>query len=48
MVHIPQVVSVYAGPAVALDIRMLPGQRSEDFAAHTAAIAFYLDMAEVR
>jgi hypothetical protein len=48
MVHIPEVVSVSAGPPVVLDIRMLAGQRAEDFAAHAPTIAYYLGVAEVR
>ncbi len=48
MVHIPEVIAVYPGRAAALDIRMLPGQRAEHFAAHAPAIAYYLNVAEVR
>jgi hypothetical protein len=48
MLHIPEVVAVSAGPPVGLDIRMLPGQRVEDFAAHAPAIAYYLAVSEVR
>jgi hypothetical protein len=46
--HIPQVVTVNAGPPVKLDIRTLPGQTLDDFAAHAPAIAFNLDVREVR
>lgn len=31
-----------------LDIRMLQGQTPEDFAAHASAMAYNLDVAEVR
>lgn len=46
--HIPQVLSVSHGPPVSLDIRMLQGQRPEDFAAHASAMAYDLGVAEVR
>ncbi len=46
--HIPQVVSVAPGPPVGLNIRMLPGQMPDDFAAHARRLAYNLDMAEVR
>jgi hypothetical protein len=46
--HIPQVISVHNGPPVTLDIRMLQGQTPEDFAAHASAMAYNLDVAEVR
>ncbi|MGH3783671.1 MAG: hypothetical protein ACRDRO_24375 [Pseudonocardiaceae bacterium] len=48
MVHLPEVVTVSAGPPVGLVIRMLPGQRAEDFTAHAPAIASYIGVAEVR
>lgn len=48
VVHIPQVVSVHAGPPVELDIRMLPGQSPDDYSAHAKAIAYHLGMAEMR
>jgi hypothetical protein len=44
----PQVVSVVAGPPVALYISMLPGQTPDDFAKHASAIAYHLGVAEVR
>jgi len=45
--HIPEVISVTERP-VGLDIRMLPGQMPDDFAAHAPAIAYNLGVAEVR
>ena len=48
MVRIPEVVSVSIWPPVGLVIRMLAGQRAEDFTAHVPAIASYLGVAEVR
>lgn len=48
MVHVPEVVSVVAGPPVGLDIRTLPGQTPDDFAAHAPAIAYNLGMAGVQ
>jgi hypothetical protein len=48
MEHIPQVVSVTDGPPVGLDIRILPGQMPDDFAAHAPTIAYNLGIAEVR
>ncbi len=47
-VHIPEVVSVAAGPPVGLHIRTLPGQTPDNFAAHAPAIAYNLGVAEVR
>lgn len=47
-VHTPQVISVAAGPPVRLDIKILPGQTPDDFAAHASAIAYNLGVAEVR
>lgn len=47
-VHVPQVVSVSAGPPVGLDICTLPGQMADDFATHAPAIAHNLGVAEVR
>jgi hypothetical protein len=47
-VHIPHVVAVIPGPPVSLDVHILPGQLPEDFAAHAQAIAYDLDVAEVR
>ena len=41
-------VAVIPGPPVSLDIRILPGQLPEDFAAHTQAIAYDLEVTEVR
>jgi len=46
--HVPQVISVAAGPPVGLEIRTLPGQTPDDFAAHSSAIAYNLGVAEVR
>jgi hypothetical protein len=46
--RIPQVIAVTAGPPVALDVRILPGQMPDEFAAHTSAIAYNLGVAEVR
>jgi hypothetical protein len=42
------VVSGVAGPPVGLNIRTLPGQTPDDFAAHAPAIAYNLGMAEIR
>jgi hypothetical protein len=47
-IYVPQVVSMIAGPPVGLDIRTLPGQTPDDFAAHAPAIAYNLGMAEIR
>lgn len=47
-VHIPEVVSMTAGPPVGLEIRILPGQTPDDFAAHASAIAYNLGVARVR
>lgn len=46
--HIPEVVSVTAGPPRGLHIRTLPGQMPDHFAAHAAEIAYSLGVAEVR
>ncbi|MCA1681858.1 MAG: hypothetical protein LC700_01650 [Actinobacteria bacterium] len=46
--HIPEVISVTPGPPVGLDIRTLPGQMPDDFAAHAPAIAYNLGVVEVR
>jgi hypothetical protein len=48
VVHIPQVISVSPGPPVRLIIRMLPGQRAENFTEHASAIAPYLGVARVK
>ena len=48
VVRVPEVVSVVAGSPMALNLRILPGQTPSDFAAHASAIAYGLDMAEVR
>jgi hypothetical protein len=48
IIRIPEVVSVVAGPPVGLNIRTLPGQTPDDFAAHAPAIAYNLGMAEIR
>jgi len=45
--HIPEVVSVTERP-VGLDIRMLPGQIPDDFAAHAKRFAYNLGVSEVR
>lgn len=45
--HTPEVISVTERP-VGFDIRMLPGQIPDDFAAHAKRIAYNLDVAEVR
>lgn len=47
-IHVPEVVSVTAGPPVGLDIHTLPGHTPDDFAAHAPAIAYNLGVAEVR
>jgi hypothetical protein len=47
-VHVPEVVWVEPGPPKGLNVRMLPGQTPEDFSAHAPAIAYDLDVAEVR
>jgi hypothetical protein len=47
-IHVPQVVSVIAGPPMGLNIRTLPGQTPDDFATHAPAIAYNLGVAEVR
>lgn len=47
-VHVPEVVAVNAGPPVGVDIRMLPGQTPGDFAAHASAIAYNLDVDQIR
>ncbi|MGH3782036.1 MAG: hypothetical protein ACRDRO_15805 [Pseudonocardiaceae bacterium] len=46
--HVPQVVSVITGPLGRLDIRILPGQTTDDFANHAPAIAHRLGAAEVQ
>ncbi|MGH3769523.1 MAG: hypothetical protein ACRDS0_24135 [Pseudonocardiaceae bacterium] len=46
--HIPQVISVIAGPPVGLKIRMLPAQMPDDFAIHAQRIAYNLEVADVR
>lgn len=46
--YVPQVISVVDGPPVGLNIRTLPGQTPDDFAAHARAIAYNLGVAEVR
>jgi hypothetical protein len=48
VVHIPQVVSLDAGPPETVDIRILPGQRPDDFAAHAPTIAYNLGLSKVR
>jgi hypothetical protein len=47
-IHAPQVLSVDDGPPVRADIYILPGQTPDHFANHARAIAYDLDMAEVR
>jgi hypothetical protein len=46
--HIPQVLSVVAGPPVGLKIRTLPGQMPDEFAAQAPAIAYNLGVSKVR
>ena len=46
--RVPQVVSVVAGPPVAFDVRILPGQTPDEFAAQASAIAYGLGVAEVK
>lgn len=46
--HVPQVVSVSAGPLKRLDVSLLPGQTLDDFVVHAPTIAHELGMAEVR
>ena len=48
VIHVPHVIAVIPGPPVSLDIRILPGQLPEDFAAHAQAIAYDLEVAKVR
>jgi hypothetical protein len=48
MVHIPKVVTASAWPPVEVVIRMLLGQKAENFAAHADAIASYLDVTQVK
>lgn len=48
MVHVPEAVAVTAGPPVGVEIRMLPGQTPDDFAAHAPAIAYNLGVARIR
>jgi hypothetical protein len=48
VLHSPHVVSVVPGPPVGLNIRMLPGQIPDDFAAHAQKIAYHLGVAKVR
>lgn len=47
-IHVPQVVTVAAGPPMGLTIRTLPGQMPDDFAAHAPAIAYNLGVAKVQ
>ncbi len=47
-VHVPHVIAVNPGPPVSLDVRILPGQLPEDFAAHAEAIAYDLEVSDVR
>lgn len=46
--HIPQVLSMVVGPPVGLEVHTLPGQTSDEFAAHAPAIAYSLGVDEVR
>jgi hypothetical protein len=48
IVHVPEVVSVDPGLPKRLNVHMLPGQTPDDFSAHAPAIAYDLDVAEVR
>jgi hypothetical protein len=47
-IHVPHVVAVTPGPPLSLDVRILPGQLPEDYAAHAEAIAYDLEVSEVR
>ncbi|MGH4025318.1 MAG: hypothetical protein ACRDRV_12155 [Pseudonocardiaceae bacterium] len=44
----PDVVAMSAGPPVRVSVRILPGQKPDDFIARAPAIAYNLDVAEVR
>jgi hypothetical protein len=46
--HAPQVLSVGDGSPVEVDILILPGQTPDHFTEHAPAIAYNLDMTEVR
>lgn len=46
--YVPRVVLVIPGPPVGLNIRMLPGQMPDDFAAQARRIAYNLDVADIR
>lgn len=46
--HVPRVIAMIAGPPRRFDIRILPGQGHEDFAAHAPTIARELNSAGVR
>ena len=48
LAHIPEVVSITAGPPMTVDIRILPGQTPDDFAAYSPSIAYQLGVAEIR
>lgn len=48
VVHIPQVISVGCGPALSVDIHILPGQTPGDFSAHAPTIAQGLGVASIR
>ncbi|MDQ3886765.1 MAG: hypothetical protein M3308_07110, partial [Actinomycetota bacterium] len=47
ILHIPEVLSVSERP-VGVDIRMLPGQMPDDFAAHGKRIAYNLNVAKIQ
>jgi hypothetical protein len=48
IIHIPQVLSVVAGPPVGMIVRTLPGQVPADFVKHATKIAYNLDISEVQ
>ncbi|MGH3928563.1 MAG: DUF1918 domain-containing protein [Pseudonocardiaceae bacterium] len=48
IVHVPQVVSIVAGPPVGVNVHTLPGQTPDEFAAHAPAIAYSLGVDRVR
>ncbi|HET9258206.1 MAG TPA: hypothetical protein VFO16_23825 [Pseudonocardiaceae bacterium] len=47
-IRIPRVISVNPGPPVSVDVRILSGQLASDFATHAEAIAYDLEVSEVR
>lgn len=46
--HVPHVIAVSPGPPLSLDIRILPGQLPEDFMARGHAIAYDLEVSDIR